>query len=78
MDGAPILTALHVVEEARQAPRGIAISTGYGQRPYVVHGTINLDPFADLSVYFVPDDFPVSAANFWPTARIDRAESTCN
>src|SRR6267378_205438 len=33
-----ILTALHVIEEAKKEPLGIAISTGYGERPYVVHG----------------------------------------
>ena len=42
-----ILTALHVIEEAKKEPFGLAISTGYGERPYVVHGAVNIDPFAD-------------------------------
>ena len=33
-----ILTALHVIEEAKKEPLGLAISTGYGERPYVVRG----------------------------------------
>ncbi len=68
-----ILTALHVLEEAKQEPLGLAISTGYGQPPYVVHGPVNIDPFADMAVYFAPDDYPCPDAAFWPSARIDHA-----
>ncbi len=68
-----ILTALHVIEEAKKEPFGLAISTGYGEPPYIVHGAVNIDPFADLAVYFLPDDYPCSDAAFWPSARIDHS-----
>jgi hypothetical protein len=67
-----ILTALHVIEEAKQEPLGLALSTGYGQPHYVVHGAVNIDPIADLAVYFLPGDYPCPEENFWPSARIDR------
>lgn len=66
-----ILTALHVIEAARKEPNGLAISTGYGEPPYVVHGEVNIDPIADLAVYFLPDDYPDKS--FWPSTRIDRS-----
>jgi len=68
-----ILTALHVIQEAQQAPLGVAISTTYGKPPYVVHGTINIDQIADLAVYFLPDDYPCPETSFWPSGRVDRA-----
>jgi hypothetical protein len=53
LNGQPaILTALHVIEEARREPFGLAVSTGYGEPPYVVQGPVNIDPFADIAVYF--------------------------
>jgi hypothetical protein len=67
-----ILTALHVIEEANE-PLGLAISTGYGERPYVVHGPVNVDRVADLAVYFLPDDYPCPDTSFWPSPRIDRS-----
>ena len=66
-----ILTALHVIEEAKK--EGLAISTGYGEPPYIVHGAVNIDPIADLAVYFLPDDYPCPDERFWPSARIDRS-----
>jgi hypothetical protein len=68
-----ILTALHVVEEARKEPLGLALSTGYGEPPYIVHGAVHIDPIADLAVYFLPDDYPCPDTAFWPSARIDRS-----
>jgi hypothetical protein len=68
-----ILTALHVIENAKTEPLGLAISTGHGERPYVVHGAVNIDPFADLAIYFLPDDYPCPDAAFWPSARIDHS-----
>jgi len=68
-----VLTALHVIEEAKKERLGLAISTGYGQPPYVVHGAINVDPFADLAVYFLPSDFPSSDESIWPSTRIDHS-----
>src|SRR5438067_1861764 len=53
-----ILTALHVIEEAKKEPLGLALSTGYGEPPYVVHGAVHIDAIADLAVYFLPDDYP--------------------
>lgn len=67
-----ILSALHVIEKAKREPGGLAIATGYGREPYVVHGEVNIDRIADLAVYFVPDDFPQSGLDFWPAGRIDR------
>ena len=66
-----ILTALHVIEEAKKKPLSLALSTGYGAPPYVVHGAVNIDPIADLAVYFLPADYPCPEENFWPSARID-------
>ena len=66
-----ILTALHVIEEAKKEPLGLALSTGYGEPPYVVHGAVNIDPIADLAVYFLPADYPCPEECFWPSARID-------
>ncbi|HEV8059832.1 MAG TPA: hypothetical protein VGP68_08165, partial [Gemmataceae bacterium] len=68
-----ILTALHVIEEAKKEPLGLAFSTGYGKPPYVVHGPLNIDPFADLAVYFLPADYPCMDESFWPSARIDHS-----
>ena len=64
-----ILTALHVIEEARREPRGLAISTGYGEPPYIFGGEVNIDPANDLAAYFLPDGYP--DIPFWPSARID-------
>jgi hypothetical protein len=66
-----ILTALHVIEAARNEPSGLAISTGYGEPPYIVVGEVNIDPTADLAAYFLPDDYPDKP--FWPSARIDHS-----
>lgn len=66
-----ILTALHVIEEAKKEPLGLALSTGYGEPPYFVHGVVNSDPIADLAVYFLPADYPCPDESFWPSARID-------
>lgn len=68
-----ILTALHVIEEVQSDQLGLAISVGYGERPFVVHGPLNVDTYSDLAVYFLPDDYPHKDASFWPSARIDRA-----
>jgi hypothetical protein len=38
-----------------------------------VHGAVNVDPHADLAVYFLPDDYPCRDERFWPAARIDRS-----
>jgi hypothetical protein len=68
-----ILTALHVMEEARRAPLGLGFSTSYGEPPYVVRGAIHVDPIADLAVYFLPTDYPCPEEKFWPSARIDHS-----
>ncbi len=68
-----ILTAEHVIQEARNEPAGFAISAGYGRPPFVVHGSVNVDPVADLAVYFLPPDYPGdSQVAFWPRQRTDR------
>jgi hypothetical protein len=68
-----VLTALHVIEEAKKEPLGLALSAGYGKPPYVVHGAVNIDASADLAVYFLPDDYPCPEESFWPCARIDHS-----
>ena len=68
-----ILTALHVIEEARKEPLGLALSTGYGERPYVVHGAANIDRVADLAVNFLPDDYRCPDNRFWPSADVNRS-----
>lgn len=68
-----ILAARHVIEEARQAPRGLAISTGYGRPPYPVHGPVNIDCIADMAVYFLPDDYVCPDGSFWPSKRMQRS-----
>jgi len=70
-----ILTAQHVIREAQNEPAGFAISAGYGRAPFVVHGPVNIDPVADLAVYFLPQDYPDdSAIAFWPRGRTDREQ----
>ncbi|HEX5447508.1 MAG TPA: hypothetical protein VFW87_27075 [Pirellulales bacterium] len=66
-----ILTALHVIEAARQEPLGLAISAGYARPPYIVHGPVNIDRVADMAVYFLPDDYPSAEIAVWPSTRID-------
>ncbi|HUY33716.1 MAG TPA: hypothetical protein VMV69_13280 [Pirellulales bacterium] len=68
-----ILTALRVIEEAKKEPRGIAISTGYGEPPFVVHGPVNIDSLADLAVYFLPDEYRCSDSAFWSSKRIEHS-----
>lgn len=68
-----ILTALHVIEEAKKEPFGLALSTSYGEPPYVIHGAVNIDTIADLAVYFLPDDYPCPDERFLPSARIDHS-----
>src|SRR5947209_14863803 len=68
-----ILTALHVIEEAKKEPLGLALSTGYGEPPYLVHDAVDIDPIADLAVYFLPADYPCPDNCFWPSARIDHS-----
>ena len=68
-----ILTAFHVIDAAQREPLGLAISTGYGEPPYVVHGELHYDRFADLAAYFLPDDCPGPETSFWPSARIDHS-----
>lgn len=67
-----VVTAWHVLEEARVSSRGFAVSTGQGEAPYVVQGKVNIDPVADLGVYFLPDEYPTSKGRFWPAERLDR------
>jgi hypothetical protein len=68
-----ILTAEHVIQKAGDEPVGFAISAGYGRPPFVVHGPVNIDPVADLAVYFLPQDYlPDSRVAFWPRERADR------
>ncbi len=66
-----IVTAFHVIAAARNEPNGFAISTGPGEAPYIVHGDVNIDPVADLAIYFLPDDYPDKA--FWPSTRIENS-----
>ncbi len=68
-----ILTANHVIQQARNEPAGFAISAGYGRPPFVVHGPVNIDSVADLAVYFLPQDYPAdSGVAFWRGDRMDR------
>jgi hypothetical protein len=66
-----ILTALHVIDQARSEVSGFAISTGYGELPYIVHGDVNIDRAADIAVFFLPDDYPDKP--FWPSSSIDHS-----
>lgn len=70
-----VISARHVIEQAATYPMKFALSAGYGQRPYVVGGKIELDPVGDLAVYYLPDDFPGDAPGmaFWPEERIQRS-----
>jgi hypothetical protein len=68
-----IVTALHVIEEARKEPQGLAISTGYGEPPFVVHGHVNIDSHADLAVYFLPEEYPCPDSVFWPSKQIEHS-----
>lgn len=68
-----ILTAHHVIDQACKEPCGLAISAGWGRSPYVVRGSVNIDPIADMAVYFLPDDYPCPESAFWPAERVDRS-----
>lgn len=70
-----LVTALHVLEGARSYPGGIAVSTGYGRRPCLVHGQVVFERDADLAVLPLPADYPddPSAVKFWPEERIERS-----
>jgi hypothetical protein len=71
-----ILTAEHVIQKARIEPCGFAISAGYGREPFVVDGPVNIDPVADMAVYFLPQHYPDdSHIAFWPRRRTDREGS---
>ena len=67
-----VITARHVIEQAAGYPMKFAVSAGHGRPPYIVSGKIELDPFGDLSVYYLRDDFPVDVpgVSFWPESRI--------
>jgi hypothetical protein len=68
-----IMTALHVIDEAKEEPLRLALSTGYGKPPYIVHGPVKIDPIGDLAIYFLPADYPSPGESFWPSARIERS-----
>ena len=70
-----VISARHVIEQAATYPMKFAVSAGYGRPPYIVRGTIELDPIGDLSIYYLPDDFPRDApgVSFWPETRIQRS-----
>ena len=71
-----ILTAHHVIEEAASEPGGLAISVGYGREPFRMHGTVQVNRFSDLAVYFLPQDYPDDPdVAFWPGDRMDREQT---
>jgi hypothetical protein len=67
-----IVTAAHVIEEARSYPH-FAVSAGDGFAPFLVHGHLRIDPRTDLALLFVPEEFPADRPDvaFWPEERID-------
>jgi hypothetical protein len=70
-----VITARHVVEQAVKYPMQFAVSAGYGRPPYLVRGKVELDPVGDLSVYYLPIDFPGDepGISFWPEDRLQRS-----
>lgn len=65
-----LVTAAHVVQEASSYPPGFAVSAGYGKTPFIVSGSIHVDPTADVAVYYFPDTYPTHAG-FWSEERVD-------
>jgi len=64
-----ILTALHVLQEARREPGGLAISTGYGNRPYLIQEEFLFNEIADWAALFLPADYPNTS--FWSREQVD-------
>ena len=70
-----VVTAAHVVNEARESGRyrSLAFSRGNGQPPGIAVGEIKLSDRYDLAVYFPSIDFQLGAQkSFWPGGRIER------
>lgn len=72
-----IITALHLAKKAKEHSVRIAVTAGYGVRPYELHGEPDLiDDDGDLAAYFVGDDYPDEndRVAFWPEEYIERSD----
>src|ERR1700722_515074 len=71
-----VVTAEHVIQRAIRYPAGMAISTGFGKKPFLVHGEIRVDAIRDIAVYHLPPDYPddVDDVKFWAQDRIDESD----
>ncbi|HSO00440.1 MAG TPA: hypothetical protein VLS89_19245 [Candidatus Nanopelagicales bacterium] len=71
-----IITAAHMIEQARSSYTRLAVSAVLGSPPYEIAG----DPHRvalrhDLAIYFLPDDYPeAEGIGFWPCERADVSE----
>ena len=70
-----VVSAQHVIAEAKQAYDHFTISTGYGFKPFVFYGEVLMNPGLDVAICFLPDDYPVDQdrrkIDFWPQDRFD-------
>ncbi len=67
-----IVTAAHVIEQARSSYPRFALTAVRGGAPYELHGPpAHLDRERDLAAYFLPDDYPDEGIAFWLADRAD-------
>lgn len=69
-----ILTAAHVIHEARARGR-FAVTAVRGGPPFELQGAPDrVDDNLDVAAYFLPPDYPEDEIAFWPEGRVDPAE----
>lgn len=66
-----VVTAAHVVRQARRDYPGLAISAGYGRPPCRVGEETFLDEASNLAFIVTPPDYPSEGLEYWPATRID-------
>lgn len=71
-----IVTAAHVIEQARLRTGRVAVSAVRGSPPFELHGEPDMvNSVADIAAFFVGDDYPTEGIAFWPQERIDSDDS---
>ena len=68
-----IVTVLHVMKKANSPEySACAVSTAYGERPFVISGKVPINAAVDLAVIPLPDAYPLrDLRHFWPETQID-------
>lgn len=66
-----IVTAAHVIREARTSAR-FAVTAVRGGAPFELSGDPDrVDDELDVAAYFLPDEYPKDGIGFWPEERVD-------